>query len=91
MKRMFTLQSVAVSRFSIPSLLILLFLAVALCGPLLRVAHLKTPQKENACAANLAQLDCSILTRPSLTVGLADTYSYLNASIGSSDAALRAG
>jgi CubicO group peptidase (beta-lactamase class C family) len=55
MKRMFTLQRVAVSRFSIPSLLILLFLAVALNGQTLTVAHLKTPQKENAVAAKLAQ------------------------------------
>jgi CubicO group peptidase (beta-lactamase class C family) len=53
MKRMFTLQGVAVSRFSAPSLLIFLFLMVALCGPTLTVAHLKTAQKENT--ANLAQ------------------------------------
>ena len=55
MKRRFTLQRVVVSRFSISSLLIFLFLLVALCGPMLRVAHLKTPQKENVDAARLAQ------------------------------------
>jgi CubicO group peptidase (beta-lactamase class C family) len=53
MKRMFTLQSVAVSRFS--SLLIFLFLVVPLCGPRLTDAHFKTPQKESAAAAQLAQ------------------------------------
>jgi CubicO group peptidase (beta-lactamase class C family) len=44
-----------VSRFSVPSLFLLLFLAVALCSPVLRVAHLKTPQKESVDAARLAQ------------------------------------
>ena len=54
MKHMFALQRVAVSRFSVSSLLTFLFLLPALRGPTAKVADRQT-QKENGGAANLTQ------------------------------------
>jgi CubicO group peptidase (beta-lactamase class C family) len=55
MKRMGASQRVVVCRFSIPSLLIVVFLADALFGQTPTVAPLKTTRKENAGQSNLTQ------------------------------------
>ncbi len=55
MKHMFALQKVAVSRFSAPSVLILLLMVYVLWGPASTDAHLKTTKQEKSGAANLTQ------------------------------------
>ncbi|MGZ8842961.1 MAG: hypothetical protein ACXW18_04815, partial [Pyrinomonadaceae bacterium] len=54
MKHLFTLQRVAVSRFSV-SLLVFLLMVHVLCGQTSSDAHRKTAQKENASTADLTQ------------------------------------
>lgn len=55
MKHMFALQRVAVSRFSVPALLIFLFIVHVLSVSTSTDAHRMTPQKGNAGTADLTQ------------------------------------